>query len=101
MRGLYPRGPRSTDGASFQPPARFGDLAFGVRARAPALDLDVAPVLELLVDREELLDLLAQQQRQVLELFVMVPVGVLQRDADHLVVDALLVAHAEHADRLD
>ena len=83
-----------------EPAPGIGDLTLGVRARTPPADVDLL-ALEVLVDREELLDLLAQQHRQVLELFVPVPVRIVQGNADDLVIDALLVAHLEHPHGLD
>src|SRR5271166_6896607 len=68
-------------GRGAQPCAGGAYLLDRLLARAPALDRDEL-ALEVLVNREELLDLLAQQQRQLIELLVVVPVGVMQRHAD-------------------
>ncbi len=43
-----------------------GDLTEGVLAGAPSVDADLLSLLEVLVDREELLDLRPQEQRQVI-----------------------------------
>src|SRR5205823_7857947 len=69
------------------------DLARRLLDGAPSFDAHRLSFLEVLVDGEELLDLLAQRQRQVLERLIRVPVGIVQRDADDLVIYALLVAH--------
>src|SRR3954470_23575177 len=82
------------------PLARGVDLLQRVRARVPAVDLHLL-LLEVLVDREEVRDLLAELLREVVELLVRVPARILDRDAEHLVVDALVVLHAEQSDRLD
>src|SRR5688572_20343855 len=55
-------------------------------AGEPPVDLDVL-ALRLLVDREEVRDLVAQRDREVVELLDVVPVWVLERDAHDLVVD--------------
>src|SRR5262249_50470055 len=60
----------------------------------------VLALFQLLVDGEELLDLLAQGQREVLEPLVTIPVRIVEGHADYLVVDSLLVAHLEHPERL-
>src|SRR5438046_1366390 len=86
--------------SGLRPRARLGNLAHGLLDRAPSLDAHEL-ALEVLVDGEELLDLLAQRQWQVLEPFVRVPVGVVQGNADDLVVASLLVVHLEHSQRLD
>ena len=56
--------------------------------------------LGLLVDRVEVRDLVAQRLREVVERLHVVPVRIAQRDAADLVVDALVVAHAEQGDHL-
>src|SRR5450755_457400 len=66
----------------------------------PATDLD-GLLLELLADREEVLDLGAQLPGHVLELRVVAPVRVVRRYAQDLVVAAVLIAHPEYADRPD
>src|SRR4051812_1046343 len=76
------------------------DLVERVLPRVPAVDLH-ALLLEVLVDAEEMRDLVAQLLREVLEPVERVPVRVAERHREHLVVDALVVAHAEQRDRLD
>src|SRR3954451_22031985 len=80
--------------------ARGLDLLERVFARVPAVDRHLL-LLEVLVDREEVLDLVAQLLRQVVERLERVPRRILERHAQHLVVDALVVLHAEERDRLD
>src|SRR5689334_1282453 len=82
-RARASRGPSAAGGHTLQ---RLLDLAHGVGDRRPAADIHVL-AFDLLVDREELLDLLAQRQRQVGVLLVHIPVGIVQRYADDLVVD--------------
>src|SRR6202521_4656637 len=74
------------------------DLALGILARAPSVDRHGLTLLQVLIDGEELLDLLPQEQRQALELLVPIPVRIVEGHADDLVIDALLVAHLEHAE---
>src|SRR5215211_59801 len=76
------------------------DLLLGVLAAVPAADLGLL-LLEVLVDREEVGDLVGQLLGQVAELLERVPGGIGQRHAQDLVVDALLVRHLEQRDRLD
>src|SRR5688500_3386097 len=70
------------------PPALLDHLE-GAGAVLPALDLHRL-ALWLLVDRPEVLDLRAQRAGEVGELVHVVPVGVLVRDAEDLVVLARL-----------
>src|SRR3954451_3938820 len=79
--------------------ARGLDLLERVFARVPAVDRHLL-LLEVLVDREEVLDLVAQLLRHVVELLERVPGRVGERDAQHLVVDPLVVLHPEQGDRL-
>src|SRR5690606_26937924 len=78
---------------------RAGDLGLGVGAAHPVGTLDRLAGLEVLVDLEEVLDLQAVEVRDVVD--VLAPRGALvtRRHAEHLVVAAGLVAHAEHAQR--
>src|SRR5215211_1217777 len=76
------------------------DLLLGVLAAVPAADLGLL-LLEVLVDREEVGDLVGQLLGQVAELLERVPGGIGQRHAQDLVVDALLVRQLEQRDRLD
>src|SRR5436190_5054989 len=79
--------------------ARVLDLLDRVLARVPAVDLHLL-LLEVLVDREEVGDLVAQLIRDVLELLHPIPARVAQWHAQHLVVNAGVVLHAEEGDRL-
>ena len=100
-RELGLRAVGSAGAVSVQPPARFGDLAFGLLARAPALDHDVGPVLELLVDREETARSprgAAAGPRAVRGGSSMGPRAARRSPCGRF---PLLVAHPEHADRLD
>ena len=65
---------------------------------APADDVDRL-VLERLVGLEEMLDLDEAVRADLLEPLDVLLVGVAQGDAQHLEVEALLVAHLEPADR--
>jgi hypothetical protein len=56
-------------------------------------------VLEGLVDREEVLDLVQQVRVHVVEISDVRPHGILERHAEDLLVRALLVAHPEQPDR--
>ena len=56
-------------------------------------------MVEVLVDLEEVLDLVAQAGRDVVDVAEPAPARVVERDADHLLVGALLVGHVEDADR--
>ena len=67
-------------------------------ALAPADDVDVL-VLERLVCLEEVLDLDQAVRPDLLEPFDVLLVGVADGDAQHLEVEALLVAHLQAADR--
>src|SRR5580700_8574453 len=71
-----------------EPFPRGCNLRDRLLARAPTLDGDSLALLQVLVDGEELLDLLAQHQRQLLELLVVVPVRIVHGHADDLVIDA-------------
>ena len=77
--------------------ASLGDDALGVGAIAVPARLDLR-LLEVLVDLEEVLDLVAQLGRDVVHVRDPHPCRVLQRHADDLLVRALLVGHVEHAD---
>src|SRR5215217_8000672 len=79
--------------------ARAVDLRQRLLAREPAVDLDHL-ALRLLVHAEEVRDLVAQLDRDVVEGLVAVPVRVLAGHAEDLVVLALVIAHAEQRDRL-
>src|SRR3954447_8604759 len=76
------------------------DLVERVLARVPAVDRHLL-LLEVLVDREEVGDLVAQRARYVVERLERVPGGIGQGDAQDLVVDPLVVLHTEQRDRLD
>src|SRR3954465_402089 len=98
---------RSWRGVSTQPSLRAGhalpgraDLVERIPTGVPAVDLD-ALLLEVLVDAEEVRDLVAHLLGEVVERVERVPVRVAQRDGQHLVADALVVAHPEQGDRLD
>src|SRR5690606_23571 len=75
------------------------DLGLGLGAADPVGALDRLAGLEVLVDLEEVLDLQAVEVGDVVD--VLAPRGALvpRGDAQHLVVAAGLVAHAEHAER--
>src|SRR3954447_6395936 len=75
------------------------DLVERVLAGVPAVDRHLL-LLEVLVDREEVGDLVAQRARYVVERLERVPGGIGQRDAQDLVVDPLVVLHPEQRDRL-
>src|SRR5436190_17528047 len=80
--------------------ARVLDLLDRILARVPTVDVHLL-LLEVLVDREEVGDLVAELVRDVLELLHPVPARIAQWDAQHLVVDARVVLHAKQRDRLD
>src|SRR5690606_1002339 len=82
-----------------EPLLRAGDLGLGLGAPDPVRTLDALARLEVLVDLEEVLDLEAVEVRDVVD--VLAPRGALvaRGDAQHLVVTARLVTHAEHAER--
>jgi hypothetical protein len=75
------------------------DLGLRLGAAGPVRALDGLAGLQVLVDLEEVLDLQAVEVRHVVD--VLAPGGALVtgRHAQHLVVAAGLVAHAEHAER--
>ena len=75
------------------------NLGLGLFAAHPVGALDALAGLEVLVDLEEVLDFQAVELRHVVDLGT--PGGALVRggNAQDLVIAALLVAHAEHAER--
>src|SRR3954451_5880709 len=75
------------------------DLLERLLARVPAVDHHLL-LLQVLVDREEVGDLVAQLLGHVLEGLERVPGRVREGDAEDLVVDPLVVLHAEEGDRL-
>ncbi len=80
------------------PPGRFD---FGLRGDAigPGRVVDTLAWFQLLVDGEEVVDLEPVELGHVLEFAQLLEPRVAGRDADDLVVAALLVGHPEHADR--
>src|SRR4051812_25710852 len=74
--------------------------AGGLVALAPAHDLD-ALALEVLVGAKEVLYLLQRVLGDVRDVEVLALEGVVQRDADDLVVRLSAVEHLEHADGTD
>src|SRR3954453_9432363 len=74
--------------------ARGLDLLERVLAGVPAVDGPLL-LLEVLVDREEMGDLVAERVRHVVERLERVPGRIGQGDAQDLVIDALVVLHAE------
>src|SRR3954449_11253279 len=76
------------------------DLLERVLARVPAVDRHLL-LLEVLVDREEVGDLVAQLVRNVVERLERVPGGIGERHAEDLVVDSLVVPYPEQRDRLN
>src|SRR3954466_7624258 len=79
---------------------RLMDLLDSVLAREPAVHRD-ALLLEVLVDREEVGDLVLQLLVEVVERLALVPRRVGTGHREHLVVDPLIVLHPEQRDRLD
>ena len=76
---------------------RLVDDHLGLGAVAEAARLDLL-LLEILVDLEEVLDLVAELGRDVVDVADAHPGGVLERDAEDLLVRPLLVRHVEDAD---
>jgi hypothetical protein len=74
------------------------DLGLGLGAADPGGALHGLAGLELLVDLEEMLDLQAVVLGEVMDVAQVLGARVHGRDAQDLVVAALLVLHAEHAD---
>ena len=70
-------------------------LGLGAVAETAGLDL---LLLEVLVDLEEVLDLVAELGRDVVHVVNAHPGGVAERHAEDLLVRALRVGHVEHAD---
>ena len=81
-----------------EPLERRVDLELGLGAADPVGALDGLAGLEVLVDLEEVLDLEAVELRHVVDVADVLHPRVAGRDAEDLVVAALLVGHAEHAD---
>src|SRR6266568_501410 len=75
------------------------DLGLGFGASGPGRPLDALARLELLVDLEEVLDLQPVELGQVVDVAQVLEPWIARRDAEHLVVAALLVGHPEHPDR--
>src|ERR1700727_231387 len=74
------------------------DLGLGGGPVGPGGACDRLAGLEVLVDLEEVLDLQLVELGDVVDVAEVLPARVAGRDAEDLVVAALLVAHAEHAD---
>src|SRR3954454_9526435 len=83
----------------FKELAGLRDVLLRVLALVPTVHGDLL-LLEVLVDREEMGDLVTELLGQVLELLLVVPARVLQWHREHLVVDPLVLLHAEERDRL-
>src|SRR4051812_40495284 len=79
--------------------AGLDDLGLRLDAADPGRALDALAGLEVLVDLEEVLDLQAVELAQVVDVAEVLQARIVGRDAEDLVVAALLVGHAEHADR--
>ena len=83
--------PRSSSGAGLLD----DHLCLGAVAEAAGLDL---LLLEVLVDLEEVLDLVAELGRDVVHVVDTHPGGILERDAEDLLVRPLRVGHVKDAD---
>src|SRR5262249_19479007 len=81
--------------------ARDGDAGLRLGAIAEDTCDDRALLVEVLVDLEEVLDLVTELRRDVVDVRQPPPDRVAQRDADDLLVRALLVGHVKDADRPD
>ena len=57
-------------------------------------------VLQTLVNLEEMRDLVAVMRRQLVDIMIIVPVRILERNGDDLIVDLIIINHADHADRI-
>src|SRR2546423_11276642 len=80
------------------PAARFDDfLRLGTVAEAAGLR--PLRVLEVLVDLEEVLDLVAELRRDVVDIGDRAPRRIVERHAEHLLVGPLLVRHVKDTDR--
>src|SRR5256714_1109205 len=79
--------------------ARCGEDRLGLIAVPPAARLGLLRRLEVLVALEEVLDLVAQLVRDVVDVDHALEGGVAERDAQELLVRPLLVLHVEDADR--
>src|SRR6266498_2889274 len=74
------------------------DFGLGGGAADPGRALDAFARLKGLVDLEKVLDLEPVELRQVVDIAQVLLARVVRRDAQDLVVAALLIGHPEHAD---